>query len=108
MVLRFTRGNFDPATYDDVLSIGQEVVMAMARLPGVQSVRAGVDRASGTLVAVTVVDKPEHAQFSREALGDLLPRLQALGVYLEPAEVFDVVLEASLSKQKPVSDLRVA
>ncbi len=40
------------------------------------------------------MDTLEQAQFSRDIFGDLLPRLNALGIQLEPAEIFEVVVEA--------------
>ena len=94
MVLRITRGRFDPARYDEFLAVAQEVPAAVSRMPGFQSYQLGVDRAAGTAVAVTVFDTREHAQFPREGLGDVLARLQALGAQLEPPEIYDIAVQS--------------
>jgi hypothetical protein len=63
---------------------------AIRRLPGCQSWMGGVDRASGRLILVSTWDTADHARWALEALGDLVPRFQALGVQLDPPEVFEV------------------
>ena len=91
MYLRITRARFDPPSYDQIAPIAQEVQAAMRRLPGVQHVHQGIDRAAGTVAAVSVWDNEEHAHFSREALGEPIGRLQALGVMLEPPEIYEII-----------------
>jgi hypothetical protein len=66
----------------------------MRRLPGFRSYRGAVDRAAGTLVVVSSWDSAAHARFPREALGDALARGQALGIHLEPPEIYEVVADA--------------
>ena len=91
MYLRVTRGRFDPSRYDEVMSLNREVNAALRRLPGLQSSHVGIDRSAGRLVAVTTWDTEEHARFSREALGDVVSRMQAVGSQLEPPEVYEDV-----------------
>jgi hypothetical protein len=90
MYLRITRGSFDPASsaVDDVLT--QETRDAVARLPGHDHTHQGIDRAGGRIVIVTTWDTEEHARFSRDQLGDLIGRVQAAGVTLEPPEIYEV------------------
>jgi hypothetical protein len=89
--LRLTRGRFPPAAAAELGGLAQALAAAMRRLPGHRSYRAAVDRAAGTLVVVSTWDSAEHARFSRDALGDALTRGQALGIQLEPPELYEVV-----------------
>ena len=63
----------------------------MRQLPGVQHIHLGVDRAAGTVAAVSVWDSEAHARFSRETLGDPLSRLRALGVQFEDPEIYEIM-----------------
>jgi hypothetical protein len=67
---------------------------AVQRLPGCGGYHSGLDRAAGTLVAVSTWDSADHARFSRDALGDALTQTLALGVQLEPPERYEVVASA--------------
>ncbi len=94
MYLRITRGRFDPARYDEIRPVLEDVLAAVQRLPGFQSYYNGIDRTAGTAVAVSAWDSEEHVRFDRAALGDAIPRLQALGMQLEPAEIYEVIVHA--------------
>ena len=91
MYIRITRGRFDPAIYDQVLPLTQDVGAALQRLPGFQHRHTGLDRTAGVIAAVTVWDTQEHAAFSRDSLGDVVNRIQALGVQLDPPEVYEAI-----------------
>ena len=91
MYLRLTRARFDPALADQVVPIATEVRAAMGRLPGLQHNHQGIDRAAGTVAAVSVWDSAEHASFSRETLGDPIRSLRALGVQFEPPEIYEIM-----------------
>ena len=56
MYLRVTRGRLDPAGFDEVTQVGQEIAAASRRLPGNQSYVAGIDRASGRVLTVSTWD----------------------------------------------------
>lgn len=91
MYLRITRGRFDPATYDQLRPLADEVTAAGQRLPGLDRIYQAVDRAAGTVVAVSTFDTEAHARFAREeTLGEVIGRIRALGVQLEPPEVYEV------------------
>ena len=90
MYLRITRGRFDPAKADQFVPLAREVNAAVQRLPGCQSMHMGVDRNAGRIAAVSTWDTEEHAQFSRETLGDVMTRIHALGTQLDPPEVYEV------------------
>jgi hypothetical protein len=91
MYLRITRARFDPARYEEVVPLGREVEAAVRRLPGFQDYHGGFDRTAGTIAAVSVWDTEEHARVSRDALGDVIGRLQAVGVQLLLPEVYEIV-----------------
>ncbi len=91
MYLRITRGRFDPARYDDFIPVMRELSAALQRLPGYQDFYQGIDRNAGTAAVVSVWDTEEHARFSRDMLGEAMTRLQALGVQLEPPEIYVIV-----------------
>jgi hypothetical protein len=90
MHLRITRARFDPATFEQIEPASREVDAAMRRLPGLRHYHQGVDRAAGTVAAVSVFDGEEQARFAREALGDPIGRLVALGVRFEDPEIYEV------------------
>jgi hypothetical protein len=91
MYLRVTRGRIDPARIDELArGVAPDLTAAIKWLPGNQSYVTGVDRTSGRLVAVSTWDTEGHARWPRQALGDFVPRLQALGVQLDPPEFFEV------------------
>ncbi len=91
MYIRVTRGRFDPAKYEEFQRLSHDVHAAVQRLPGCQSVHTGGDRNSGRLIAVSTWDSEEHARFSRDALGDVVARLQSLGGQLEPPEIYESI-----------------
>jgi quinol monooxygenase YgiN len=93
MYLRIARSRADPATTDEERQLLQEVVAAIKRQRGCQSCVSGVDRASGRTLIVSTWDTEEHARFSRDALGDIMPRVQALGGQPDPPEFFEVTTQ---------------
>ena len=93
MYLRVTRGRFDPARYDEALPVARDISEAVKQMAGNAGIVQGMSRATGALVAVSTWDTEEHAGWSRDALGELGDRLRALGVLLEPPEVYEVTVQ---------------
>jgi heme-degrading monooxygenase HmoA len=93
MYLRITRGKFDVSRYDEGVAVIKEVGDAMARLPGFQGYQGGQDRATGAFGVVSTWDTEEHARFSRDSLGEVMTRQLASGAKLEPAEIYEVVVQ---------------
>ena len=90
MYIRITRGRLDPAKYDQLVSVAKDIEAAVMAAPGAQSYVGGGDRAAGTTVAVSTWDSEAHARLSRnEALADIMPRLQAMGLQLDDPEVYE-------------------
>ena len=76
-----------------MMGLTEDLIATLRRQAGFQSYYGGADRTTGALVALTFWDTQEHAQVDRAALGDILPRLQASGVQMEPTEVYEVVAQ---------------
>jgi hypothetical protein len=91
MYLRITRARFDPAAHEQIAATAREVRAAMHQLPGVQHIHQGIDRTAGTVAAISVWDSAEHARFPREALGEPIGRLRALGVQFEEPEIYEIM-----------------
>ena len=90
MYLRVTRGRLDPARFDEVTQVGQEIAAASRRLPGNQSYVAGIDRASGRVLTVSTWDTEANARADRLGGTGLASRMQVLGVHMDPPEFFEV------------------
>ena len=76
------------------MAFNDELQTALQQQPGFQGYYAAGDRTNGTVVAISLWDTQEHAQLDRAALGAVISRTQALGLQLEPAEVYEVVAQA--------------
>ena len=74
----------------ELLRLAQEIAAATGRLPGCRRVQIGLDRAAGQLAAMSTWETADQAGFSREVLGRLAARLQALGVQLSPPEISEL------------------
>ena len=90
MYLRISRARFDPARYEELLPLTREIAAAIQQLPGCQSYHLGIDRNAGTGVSASTWDTEEHARFSPDSLGNATSRLQALGVQVDPPEIYEI------------------
>lgn len=90
MILRLSRGQFAVDAHDEVargLSQAQDdLIPAIRQLPGLVRYYAAIDRASGTMVNVSVWDTREHAEAmaSLREMSELRAVFEALGVAFEP------------------------
>ena len=94
MVLRVTRFRFDPAKYDEMLPLVQQVNSAVQGLPGNQGVQIGIDSTGGTGNVVSIWDTAEHASFTRETapkLGESVRGLMGLGMQIDPPEIGEIL-----------------
>jgi hypothetical protein len=73
--------------------VEQQIVPAMQALPGFHRYLGGVNRSNGTITAVSLWDTQAQANFSREVLMGAVPALTAIGVALEPAEIYEITLD---------------
>lgn len=90
--MRVTRGCFDRAKYDEVVVLAREMVAVVRGLSGFQSATQGVDRIREGDSCRR--DDPGYRR-ARPVLARrperFGPRVQALGVEMEPPEVYEIV-----------------
>lgn len=89
-VIRVSRGNFDPARFEEVNRMAKEIgtylIPAIQKLPGLLSYYAGASP-DGSMVHVSLWDSEEHAeQMSRlkEMIVDARRDSEAVGVTFIP------------------------
>ena len=86
--MRITHGTFDLAREADIQKmVDEQLIPELKSRPGFQAYYGGVDRAAGTLVAVTVWDTLEHATAVEASRA---PMTAGLGMELEDARIFEV------------------
>jgi hypothetical protein len=69
-----------------------EAAEAIKRLPGYQSLVIVRDRTTGEGFVVSTWDTEDHASYDRDvALSGFPGRLQAVGVQIDPTQVFEVI-----------------
>jgi len=88
--IRVSRAQFDPAVGDQISGVVTDLRSALQKLPGLQHHLLGLDLQGGKGVAISIFDTREHAQFTREALGEVISRVQAVGMRMEAPEVYEV------------------
>ena len=94
MHVRIVRGRFNPATEGEVQRIiSQQITPALHRHPGFQRYLWGINRTTGQVSAMSFWDNEAHANLGSEILARALDSLAALGVKLEPAEIYEVTVE---------------
>ena len=92
MYIRVTRGQLDPTRYEELVAMAQDITAAINAVPGCQSIQYGGDRTSGQTITVTTWDTEEHARMTRDtALAAIMPRIQALGIQLNPPEIYESI-----------------
>jgi heme-degrading monooxygenase HmoA len=94
MYVRTSRAHCDPSECDAVLASAERTNPALSQLPGFRSSYWGVDRDTGTLIAVSTWDTREHASFSRDALvsaaGSAASVTLSPGAHMEPPEIYEI------------------
>ena len=91
MYVRVTRGRFNVDKIDEIQRLIEETLLpALKQLPGFQSYRGGFNRNAGTLVAISFWDTEEQSQALQARRGPF----EALGVEFEPAEIFEITVQA--------------
>ena len=93
MYVRISRIQFDPDKYDEVMEIVRDVPELMRRQPGFVGYFAAAERTAGTGLAVSTWETEEKAWVSRAVLGDIVPRMHALGVKLDAPEVYEIIVQ---------------
>jgi hypothetical protein len=95
MFMRIVRSSIDPAKIDDALALTDEMIAAMNRQPGFVSTQGGINRATGALTTISTWKSQDAATLPvQEILGDILDRLQTLGVEVESVDTYEVTWSA--------------
>jgi hypothetical protein len=94
--VRVTRTQHDPGqvTKEDIVAVAEAVAAAMKALPGFVSYQNGVDWETGAGIAISTWQDKEPANFSRDALGDVMSRATSLRVRLELPAIFEITATA--------------
>jgi hypothetical protein len=93
MIVRIAFGTYDPSREEEIRRWGEEqFVPALRELPGFTGYHGGFDREAGRIVGVSVWETREQANVLRERAKPVIEQLAALGVYLEPAQTFEVAV----------------
>ena len=96
MYVRITPFGFDPPREQEVVRFtNDQLIPAFRRAPGFRRYYGATDRATGRGYALTLWDTREQAEALRTVVGGpIMQGIQALGVQLEAAQVFEVIAEA--------------
>jgi hypothetical protein len=95
--VRISRGQFDPAQFDALDQMlrasAETLIPAIRRLAGNLHYYAGIDRASGTMVNVSVWETLEHAQqmAGLAEMAALAVKFRDTGVRFEPIINYETV-----------------
>jgi hypothetical protein len=92
MYIRQTSFTYDPAQEEKLFRvIDEQMLPAFRQLPGFVSYTAGLDRAAQRGVSIMVWDSLELAAGIRTTLVEIVHQLEAAGLGLEPAQVYELV-----------------
>ena len=89
MVIRVTRGRYDPATEAHLLRVFEDQVLpGLRQRPGFRSYQVGLNREAGTVAAISTWDTREQADTPPLPP----PQLATLGVVFEAVETYAVAV----------------
>ena len=97
MYVRVSHSTFDPAKRTEVDAVTEEAGEVLAGLPGFVRYVGAADDGSGMGVVISFWESEEAAGFDRAAFGDVMSRLAASGLALQPPQVFKVDVDRSSS-----------
>jgi hypothetical protein len=92
MFVRVVRSSIDPAKIDDALALKDDVIGATKRQSGFVSFQGSVSRETGAFITVSTWETEDAAELPiREVLGDILDRLEELGLQVSSVDTYEVV-----------------
>jgi hypothetical protein len=92
MFTRVVRSSIDTAKIDDALALKDDVIAATKRQSGFVSFQGAVSRATGAFITVSTWQTEDAAKLPiREVLGDILDRLEELGLQVSSVDTYEVV-----------------
>jgi hypothetical protein len=94
MYVRVTPYRYNASREQEVVQFTeQQLVPAFRRLPGFRRYTGALDRDTGRGVAITEWDDQQHAQGFRVALGPLLQGIADVGIQLDDAQLYEIVVQ---------------
>lgn len=90
--IRTTTYTYDPAREEALRRLNDEhLIPLLHQLPGFVSYTYGLDADSRRGVSITAWQDRESAEGFRTAMGGMVQRFQALGLHIDPSQVYEVV-----------------
>lgn len=81
----------NPNATDEIMKlIDDSFIPLLKQLPGFISYHGGTDWENGKAISITVWDSMAHAAELRDLMGDIIPQMQALGVVLDPPQMYEL------------------
>ena len=99
MFVRLSVGHFDPTQFEEINRLlregGPRLIPSIKQLQGCRHYYAGIDRASKSIVNVSVWDTREHAEqmASLQAMQDEGALMRSKGVRFDPIVNYETVWE---------------
>ena len=92
MYFRTTTYAYNPAQADELLQLNDEhLIPRLRQLPGFVSYTYGLDPATRRGVSITVWESLQAAEGFRTALGGMVQQFQAVGLVIDPSQVYAIV-----------------
>lgn len=92
MYIRTTTYAYDPALEEALRRLNDEhLIPLLGQLPGFVSYAYGLDAATRRGISITTWQDRESAENFRTALGGMVQRFQAVGLQIDPSQVYEVV-----------------
>ena len=91
MYIRTTTYAYNPAQADELLQLNDEhLIPRLRQLPGFVSYAYGLDPETRRGISITVWESWEAADGFRTALGGMVQQFQAVGLVIDPSQVYKV------------------
>lgn len=92
MYIRTTTYTYDPAREDALRQLNDEhLIPLLGQLPGFVSYTYGLDAATRRGISITTWESRESAEGFRTAMGGMVQRFQAVGLQIDPSQVYAVI-----------------
>ena len=90
--IRTTTYSYNPAQADELLQLNDDHLIPFLRqLPGFISYAYGLDAATQRGISITVWESREAAEGFRTAMGGMVQQFQAVGLRIDPSQVYGLV-----------------
>jgi len=94
--IRTTTYSYNPLQEDELLLLNDEHLIPLLRqLPGFVSYSYGLDPATRRGISITAWESRDTAEGFRTAMGGMVQRFQAVGLEIDPSQVYELVRQIS-------------